>query len=692
MDTKTGICGLCGSACLVDAQVEDNMIKRVEGAENNKFSQGKLCVKGNALKQYTHSKERLLYPMRRIGPRGGSDFERISWDEALDTIAENMEKTKKDIGAKHTMIYVGHPKWFRPQLSEFAAKYGTPNYGSESSTCAYALMLAAKTCFGRDVLMPRPDLKNCKTLLVWGVNPKYSGEVTSGMAFQRAADSGKNIIVVDPRCTPTTEEAHIHLRPMPGTDGALALAMAKVLIDNGLHDIEYIEKYGYGFEEYREYVSKFDLATAEEITGINKDLIEEASFMYGENTPSAIMTSASPVVHNINGVQNARAVLLLNALIGAYGSKGGVNPPGPTRAYLNGSFMGPGSKIRRTDADKDLNHKEFPAWSDLIYEEAQLSQIGKYLNGQGDYPIKNLIAFGMNHHMWPQPDNIERGFEELDFFVNADPFFTETSRYADIVLPVATSVERDQILVQGQNNISFIERIIDPLGEARNDMEIIIGLSKRLGYELGDGYEDYDDYLRSQLKTSSLELEELKDAKGGLESKAQLVPISREEILDFKTPTGKIEFTSSIFQDIDKDHHHALPTYKDFREDLPMADYPLVLASGSRKPQLFHSRTYRLAWINNLEHSPVLDIHPRDGEKFSIKDGERVRLVSPVGQMEIIASYDTSCLEGVVNVYHGAGEKDINYLIDDDYIDPISGFPGFKSYCCRIEKLEDRNE
>ena len=120
-----------------------------------------------------------------------------------------------------------------------------------------------------------------------------------------------------------------------------------------------------------------------------------------------------------------------------------------------------------------------------------------------------------------------------------------------------------------------------------------------------------------------------------------------------------------------------------------MEEYPLILTTGSRKPQLFHSRTYRIPWLANLEEYPLVEVHPEDAKALEMEDGEKVMLRTPVGSMELTLSVNSSCLKGAVNVYHGAGEKDINLLLDDNYLDPISGFPGFKSYCCRLEKKED---
>ncbi len=151
------ICGFCGGDCLVDLHCRDGRVVKVEGNRTLPFSDGRLCVKGAALKQAIYSPDRLLYPMKRLGERGEGGFERITWEEALDTIAGKMKETKEKYGAKSAMVYVGHPKWFRPYLTDFANHYGTPNVGSESSTCAYAFMLACKCCFGTDVFMPQPE-------------------------------------------------------------------------------------------------------------------------------------------------------------------------------------------------------------------------------------------------------------------------------------------------------------------------------------------------------------------------------------------------------------------------------------------------------------------------------------------------------------------------------------------------------
>lgn len=403
------------------------------------------------------------------------------------------------------------------------------------------------------------------------------------------------------------------------------------------------------------------------------------------------MTSASPVVHNINGVQNARAIELLSALTGNYGMPGGVMAPGPGRPRMKGAFMN--DWMQRVDPDQDLSHDQFPAWRKLIYYETQVTRIADYLEGKGEYPIRTLLAFGMNHHMWPRPDRIEDAMQNLDFFVNVDMYMNDTCKYADLLLPAATSLEREQVEILGPNILYYQPEAIQPMGEVKNDIEILLELSSRMGFSLGDPQiHSYEEYLDSLLSPTGVTLAELKEHPEGMQPKNPAKVRTSEQILQVKTPSGKIEFVSQVLESCKKPGHEGLPIYRDFREQLPMEEYPLILATGSRKPQLFHSRTYRLPWLANLEETPVIDIHPEDARKLSLENGEEVVLRTPVGAMELSVNLDSSCLPGVVNVYHGAGEKDINYLVDDKYLDPISGFPGYKSYCCRIEKKVMENE
>lgn len=684
---KRGVCSFCSQACLVDAYIKDGEIIKVEGCKSLPgANRGNLCIKGAALRQAIYNPERLLYPMKRVGKRGEGKFERISWDEALATVAEKLLESREKYGPEATMAYIGHPKWFRAQLGMFTNAFGTPNLGTDSSTCAYARMMAYESCLGK--MGAQPDTKNCKTLLIWGVNQMISRSNLWSKGFLEDVERGINVIVVDPRCTATTEHATIHLRPIPGTDGALALGMARVMITEGLYDKEYVEKYTYGFEEYREYVMGFTPEKVEQITGVPAGDMIAAARMFGSQRPSTLQMSSSPVVQHLNGVQNVRAIVLLCALAGSVGMPGGLNAPGKGKASLAGTY--PGSCPKRVNAEKGLCYEEFPAWEAMVKHASQVTRMTSYLNGEGAYPIHTLLGFGMNHHMWPGPDHMEKAFEKLDFIVNADIYMTDTCRYADMIFPVVTAQERESIQIVGKGMVTLFEPLVEAPGEAKTDMHILLGLAEKMGLQLGEpAMHSYEDYLRSMLVPTGITLEELRANPDGLPTRQELKAKTTEDILgSLKTPTGKIEFVSQTLVKCNKPGHDGLPVYRDWRETLPVDEYPLVLSTGCRKPQFYHSRTYRLPWLTELEEYPIIELHPETAEALGMKDGEVVTLRTPVGALDMPLVFDTSCLKGVVHVYHGAGNKDINYVIDDRYYDPISGFPGFKSYCCRLEKKE----
>ena len=523
-----------------------------------------------------------------------------------------------------------------------------------------------------------------QTVLVWS-NNLYHSNVGMARPYQSLKARGAKIIAVDPRETVTTQAADIHLKLLPGTDGALALSMAQVIIEEGLYDKEFVETYVYGFEEYQAYVNQFPPEKAEKITGVDKELIREAARMYASNGPAGIMFSASPVVHNINGMQNYRAVMCLIALTGNYDIPGG-NPsrPGPV------SPCNEYGKVKRLDTIEAIGEKDFPAWFDLPCEEAQCTRIADYILKEEPYPLKAVVGFGLNHRMWPEPEYFQKALEVLDFYVNVDLFFSDSSKMADLVLPAASSFERDVVL-NGRGGMFFLsEKAIEPVGEAKNDIEIMIGMLRAMQLHdeaLEHGYEKYMEYI---LEPSGVTLEELRAHPEGVKGRVIIPPaFKRYEKEGFHTPSGKVEFVSQILERYKDSHGYSgLPEYRDFREvsGMDREAYPLILNTGSRKPQLFHARTYRVPWLAGLEKATLVEIHPEDAKKYGIADGDMVRVSSPVGSICGIAAVYLNSQPGIVHVYHGNAKGEANDLIDRNYLDPISGFPGYKSYFCKIEK------
>lgn len=676
-------CGICSQCCPVDAYICEGELKHVEGSRSTRSGSGKLCVKGMTATQFVYNKERIRYPMKRVGKKGEGKFERISWEEAYDLIAENLLRIKEETGAKSTVFYNGYPKWFRPAFLRLANAYGSPNFCTESSTCFQSVAIAWRSIYGNKICPP--DLSNSKTLLLWSSNLYHSDSAMSSL-YQKLKENGVKIIAVDSRHSVTAHDAHIHLQPEAGTDGALALSMAYVIIEENLYDREFVERYVYGFEAYKDYVSNFKPERAEEITKVPAARIREAARLFARNKPSSIKFSASAIVHHINGFQNQRAIFALGAITGNYDVKGGNCPHGGIASPCN-EF----GKVERYDKEEAVGEREFPAWFDLEKEEAQCTKLADYILEECPYPIRAIVAFGLNHRMWPQPEHLQRALEKLDFYVNVDLFLSESSAAADLVLPACTSYEREEVQVKKGGRFFFSRMAVEPVGESKNDIEIIIELLKHMKLHDEVLEQGYEAYMQHIIEPSGLTLEQLKTSPDGMQGRNCVKPSYQSyEKMPFDTPSGKIELKSLVLDKYKESNgYDALPVFHDYRTEtkIDRSRYPFILSTGCRKPQYFHARTYRMPWLAGLETAPLVEMHPEDARELEVEEGKAVSIISPAGEVDGTVAYNINGLRGTVYLYHGYAGGDANELIDKDYIDPISGFPGFKSYFCRIERI-----
>jgi anaerobic selenocysteine-containing dehydrogenase len=697
VEVKKSICAICDplTQCGLDLYVKDGKIIKVEGSRENPYSLGTLCAKGAAHRQYTYSAERLKTPLKRTGSRGSGKFESLSWDEALSLIAAQLNDLKKRHGPESVAFFSGYTKYFRPYLKRLAHSFGSPNYMTESSTCYQAMAMAQKLTFG---LPGAPDIKNARCLLVWSSNPFHTNPGLA-RALLKGKERGMKLIVVDPRQTPTTAIADIHLPIRPGTDGALALAMAHVIIEEHLYDRDFVVGHTYGFEDFKAYVQGFTPRRGEELTGAAADMIIKAARLYASLKPAAIMPSASPVVHHTNGVQNYRAVFALAGLTGNYDVYGGNLVVQPSFIHVPGLIATrehefvqsrPWSEMApRIGADR------FPVWVEMIDEEAQAMHLPHQIRSGRPYPIKALMGFGLNYRMWPDSKGLLESLQKLDFFVNVDIFMTETCRFADIVLPACTSVERSELRCYPMGYIIFTQPAVSPLYDSRSDADIIYQLAERLGLDdplFKSGYEASIDWI---LEPSGITVAELKKHPGGMFAPNPIhVPEKKYLREGFKTPSGKMEFKSTVLEKYEgRPGFEALPVYtppKYSRESAPeMArEYPFILNTGSRLPMFIHTRTFRLTWTSGLRpNHPAADINPGDAARLGVGQDDLIRISTPKDAILVKANLTRTVQPGVIHMYHGHAEADVNVLFEDDYLDPLSGFPGFKSALCRVEKV-----
>jgi len=696
IEVRKTICSICDplSHCGIDAYIKDGAVVKIEGTRENPHSEGTLCSKGNASRQFIYHKDRIRTPLVRKGDRDSGHFVPISWKEALDLAASRFLKIKEESGPESVVFYAGYPKWMRPFLKRLAHSFGSPNYCTESSTCFRASWMACALTYGG---MGPGDVARSKCLLVWSTNPFYSN-TTLVRGILDARERGLKIIEVGPLITPFTAHADIHLRIRPGTSGALALSMANVIIEEGLYDHEFIQNHSFGFEEYRAYAAQFAPGKAEGITGVPAEKIVQAARLYATTKPAAMMNSASPTTHHTNGLQNHRAIVMLVGLTGNYDVAGG-NPLVPP-AYL---YQQSGGMVTREPEFENpvpwekmaprVGQDVHPAWCRVV-PEAQAMHLPFQIQSGKPYPIRAMLGFGLNYRMWPGQDFMEESLKKLDFLVNVDFFMTDTTRLADLILPACTSFERAELKFYPQQYVIWTEPVIRPLWESRSDADIIFDLAQRMVPDdalMQKGYEACVDWM---LEPTKLTVEKLKKHPGGYAVKnLKAPPFQKYKKTGFATPSKKMEFTSTILAETGYD---PLPMYNEPKlspRSTPEVakEYPLILTSGARLPMYVHSRTFRLDWTRSLRPDPMVDINPQDARDRNIAQEDWVSLSTPRNSIKLKANLTEVVPAGVVNVYHNLPGASINLCVEPDYRDPISGFPGFKSLLCEVKKITEEN-
>ena len=692
IEVRKTICSICNpvSHCGIDAYVHEGKIIKVEGTKENPHSAGTLCSKGAASRQYVYHEDRLLRPLMRRGSRESGRLEPVSWEEALGVIAERMGKIKQESGPESVIFYAGYPKWMRPFLKRLAHSFGSPNYCTESSTCSAAPALASRLNYGT---VGRPEIQKANCLLVWSNNPFYSNS-SAVRKLLDARERGLKIIEVGPLITPLTPHADVHLRIRPGTSGALALGMANVIIQEGLYDHEFVEKWTKGFEGFKAYAREFNPAATERITGVPQTLMVRAARLYATTKPAGLSIGANATVHHTNGVQNHRALTALIGLTGNFDVEGGNHVVPPAYLYVSNGVVTRQAQFEQSRSWEEMapriGQDVYPVWCKMV-AEGQAIRLPFQIRSGKPYPLRAMLAFGLNYRMWPGSDFIRESLKKLDFLVDVDLFMTDSAKLADVVLPACSSFERRELKFYPEKYVIWTKPAIRPLGDSRSDTDIIFDLAGRLAPEddlLQKGYEACVDWI---LEPAGLTVARLEKHPAGWALQGVASPPYRKyERSGFPTPSGKMEFSSTVLEQAGLD---PLPKYRE-PELSPCSSphvaekYPLILTTGARLPMFIHSRTFRLSWTRSLRPDPMVDISPRDAEARRIRPADPVLLSTARGSIQVRANITEIVPPGTVNMYHAYPEADVNLLIEPDYVDPISGYPGFKSLLCEVTKVK----
>ncbi|MFC1953762.1 IscS subfamily cysteine desulfurase [Chloroflexota bacterium] len=710
---QEAICGVCPAGCWVEVGLSDGRLVDIRQDKSN--SLGMICRRGKHAPEIVYSGHRLKYPLKRVGSKGTYEFERITWDEAYAIIVENLKQIKDESGAKAVTIYTGRGAqelslcdMYQPKgvtvssASNILFPFGSPNTTGVGALCYVSLhMIAPLVTMGRMQTNMFTDVENAQMVVVWGTNPATDSPPADMQRLDAAARRGADIIVIDPRRTEAVKRSGGQWIPIrPGTDGALALSMIQVLLDEDLYDEDFADNWCLGFDELKSYTQHFRPEVVQEITWIPAETIRDITRRICHSGGTALLMYTGLEYSN-SGVQSARAVHTFFALANQLDVPGGIG-----LTMLDTDFpINRSCNLENPNLDLAIGRKEFPVYSDNRGESHAISIVDSVLKGQ-PYPTRGMIIDGASIlTSWPQTPIWKEVLNKIDFLVCVDRQMTADSAYADIVLPATTMFENYSYMTYGPV-FRIRERVIEPVGEARNDYLIMAELAERLGY--GHLFPQTEhEMVRLALEGSGYSLEDIEAAGGWVKiptpileyKKWQKGGLRKDGKPGFDTPSGKFEIHSTILENYG---YEPLPKYIEPIEG-PVSTpemtkkYPLIFNSGARPMTDFRSQHHGIQGLVKDHPEPTVDINMKDAAERGIEQGDMVEVCTKRGNVPFRARVTNDIVQGAIECNMGGGtpvgteawqQWNVNELTDLTNFDEISGFPVYKALLCDVVKVE----
>ena len=659
-------CHGCGSykpRCGLLCHVRNGRFVRVEGnpeAFNNGMpGSTSLCAKGLTGPQFVYAADRLRYPMKRVGAKGEGRFQRITWDEALGTIADKLRETKERYGPESYGVL--SPEYW-PVLATLGRRFlnvhGSPNY-MHSAICATPRMAAMKITMGY-VSMAPDDWAKTRLIVNWGANVENSG-VNQGIprAVLNALQGGTTLLDIRPMLDPLGSKADVWLPIRPGTDCALALAFLNVLISEGLYDKIFVSEWCHGFDELAAHVSGFTPEWAAPITGLAAERIREAARLIGTTHPTFIRMGNGIGDQANDGTSTIRAICLIAAITGNLDVPGGQCAPPP------GDLAEPAISTLGELAAPDLVERLVAPESPIWYQAAGNWESGPttaYYKGlmsiltKKPYPLRVLNASCSNPlSATRNPRKVAEALKRLDFMFVMDVSHAPHVDYADIVLPACTSYEQDDFFairrtVRG-TWLGKYNQVVEPLEESRSDWRFYLDLAVRVGYGEHFWQGSIDGMMTEMLAPFGVTLEQLRDNPGGMlvETPPAPLPEYRRYSLLFKgLPHGKVQCRNELVGGKDDNVKRGalsfFPEYQGPPEGIAETpelaeEYPLILSDVHAHRLSQHSYFHNAAYLRELQPYPWLKINPATAEKYGIANGDWVRVESPHGWSRFKAEF-----------------------------------------------------
>lgn len=755
---KHNWCQMCGPArthCSTLCYLKDGRFVNVEGNPDagNNFGRGSrtLCGKANAAMQVPYSSQRILYPMKRTGEKGEGKFERITWEQAIQEIADKLKEQKEQYGAESLGIL--SPQFYAVLGTlgrRFLNVHGSPNY-MHSAICNSQRMFSRLVTLGGPNHVGATDtapgqINKTNLLVSWGYNSENSA-INQGNPNSRLnrMEEGMQVIDIRPMCDALANRATEWVPVRPGTDCALALAILNYIIENNLYDHDFVENWCEGFDELAEHVKQYTIDWASGITSVPADQIERVAHMMGTIKPMGINVGNGIGDQQNDGHATVAAVCLIEAITGNLGIAGGggakMIPPASLIPTKEIDVLT--DRLPETEEDKkngymagvsNLVAPETPRWFQTMktQESGPTSAYYKAIMSvltEDPYPLRCIIGQSSNPLSATRcPKKVEEALKKLDYYVVMDTCWNSSCNYADIVLPAATNYETSHQF--GTKNspagtfIAINQGVLEPMGESHSDWQFYLDLAVAMGYGEDFWNGDMDACLREQLDGSGISLEDLRAADHGIfvertDGAKPTEPVYQDYAKMFESlPNGKVQCYNSWIggkpNSTETGELDPLPTYvgpvtsPDKTPEL-LEEYPLVITDVHAYRLCNHSYYVDVPYCRELQPYPWVKINPATAKKYGIEDGDWMKIESPYGSIHMTARYFEGIAPDVLMTRRGwwgkcdelglpgYGFLDEGSEVNNLYPGEIEDFDPFhsamsKQVLVKISKLEGGNE
>ncbi|MEM7218662.1 MAG: molybdopterin-dependent oxidoreductase [Pseudomonadota bacterium] len=716
--TRYSVCTICDIGCQFRSVAKDGQLAKVVAHDNPMLAKN-ICYKGTAAPHIHNHGERLRKPLKRVGERGSDQWEEISYEQAMDEIAERLSGIVDRHGPESFAVSTSgwNTQTTHALDRRFMNLLGSPNWISGVALCAGNTAAVNKLTYG---WFPMGDLANTNCIVLFGHNPRKHSWTPIYNAINAARARGAKVIVLDPRVSDQAETADLHLRLNAGTDAAMCLGWLKVIFDEELYDKEFVANWCTGFEELRERVNEYPLERVEAITGVDRELIATAARLYAR-ADGAVIPWTPITDQQLSSTSAIRLHSILRAVTGNLDVVGGETLGGFNPNYISESELGLHERLPLEQKEKQLGFDDYPAFTYRVAEMlkepcervwgfpyadqvmgchmANPTSVFRAMVTEEPYPIKAFFALGNNALLsYANQNQIYKGLMNQELIVAHEIFMTPTAMLADYVLPGDVFSERNHIADSWSwtTRLTLSQKVVEAPPEASSTFQFWTDLARRFGFGNEFPWQTMEQILDHRLSKSNRTFAEF-EASAFMEAPQ---PEFRKYLkTGFATPSGKVELKSSLLEEMGFD---PLPYYRETTDG--SAEYPYKVFTGVREDPFFQTGQRNIKVLRDRCPLPSLFLHPTDAEKEGIRDGDWARLISRVGAVVAQVSVQDTMKEGHIRVPHGwwypemRGKADLGgafissdaMLSDDDHeqLDYEQGVPNFKGFAARIEKTE----